>query len=94
MSWLPRFVELDGNQRELSAAIWLGRKMTWRPLTSSQRIIGTATGTSRDDLAMELARIGDRAVDGHDRAGGQDRMHGVVGQASRDRLRGIGQPCR
>ena len=49
-------------------------------------------GTYRGDLPVELERVVDGAVNGHDRADRQDRVHRVVGQADSDRFGGIGEP--
>ena len=85
-------VELNGNQWEFLAG--LIRPQNHVPAAdfepANHRI---AIGSRRNDLAVELARIGHRAIDGHDRAGGQYRMHGFVSQSHADRFAGIGQPA-
>ena len=80
---------IKGKSRPLD---WFGRRMTWRPLIVEPANHRHALRARRDDLAVQLARIGDGAIDGHDRAGGKDRMHCVVDQAGGDRLAGIGKP--
>ena len=86
-------VKVDGDQRKIAAA---GLVRAQDDVPAAQ----VEPANHRDALRAapqrsgraKLARIGDGAIDGHDRAGGQDRVHGIVSQLRGDRLVGIGKP--
>ena len=51
-----------------------------------------AVGAGRDHLALQPLGVGHRAIDGHDRAGREDREHRLVVEPDGDGLPGMGQP--
>src|SRR5262249_43153456 len=73
----PQFVELDRDQGKLPAAL-VGPQDDMAAVDVEPANHRRLIGTRRHDLPMELDRIGHGAVDGHDRALGQDWIHGIV----------------
>ena len=76
-------VVLNGNQREFLAVLVRAQDhVTAADIEPPNHRL--TVGARRHDLSVKLARIGLRAIDGHDRAGGQNRVHGLVGQSNTD----------